>query len=79
MIIYMFIIASSYMIDTRCPEPLIVTVEDERNLTWTEEDYKVLPRATAGCIKAYGERSCLVKITKVGERAYNAVCRKYND
>ena len=79
MITYAFILMLPFWADIKCPEPKKEIIEDDQGLTWTEEDDKVLVQAAAGCRKYYGENSCLVRLTKTGEQAYNAVCRKYAD
>lgn len=76
MITYGFILLMPFWAEVKCPEPTIEIV-DEKGLTWTDEDDKVIPRAAAGCIRNYGKKSCLIKLTKTGERTYHAVCRKY--
>lgn len=66
-------------ISNKCPETIIEIIEDDKGLTWTEEDDKVILEAQSGCIQHYGKDSCLVRLIKSGEKSYRAVCRKYNN
>lgn len=77
MITYAFILMLPFWADVSCPDPIIEIV-DEKGLTWTEEDEKVMVQATQGCIRLYGEDSCLVRFRKVGEHNYHAICRKFD-
>lgn len=63
------------MIKEGCPEVFIMSYED---LTWTDEDAKVIPRAQEGCKKHYGPDSCLKKIIKVKEDSFYAICQSHS-
>lgn len=65
----------STVLFTGCPAPEVNVAE---GLTWTKEDAKVITKAQDGCLRYYGEGSCLVRITKLGKLNYHAVCRKTN-
>ena len=68
----MISIIFSTVLSLSCPEPKIILIE---GLTWDEEDEKIVSVVTQGCVRHYGEKSCLVSITKKGERNYHVVCR----
>lgn len=58
---------------SRCLPPNIIIKED---LTWTEEDNKILIKAYTGCIKFFGSRSCVKEFRKIDKHAYNVLCSK---
>lgn len=55
-----------------CPEPKIVNRSSE---PWNEVDAKVLESAKLGC-KRFLEQPCLIRLEKVEQGVYNAICGK---
>lgn len=56
-----------------CPEPLKL-LSDSDSLTWTEADDTMVIEAQKGCKRHFGVDSCLISLTKRGERNYHAIC-----
>lgn len=53
---------------------LPVNIQVYGDLTWTDEDATVLKSAKDGCIRYYGQGSCLKTFRKTDERTYEAIC-----
>ena len=56
-----------------CPDPAVYIAYGVMG-GWNDDDNKQLLTSSKRCPQKFGEYSCLISLTKLGDKRYNAVC-----
>lgn len=57
-------------------KPVVIQVSE--GLTMNQNDYIVINKAKDGCIRYYGQQSCLKVFRKTKERQYEVICSSHH-